>query len=86
MAQCITFGLFGGTMADWPEPTFGSTDWTLEATECLADGFFRLDELRLTHRGYQRESVGPMRRELLVRAPAVARNLMRSRSAAGCDG
>ena len=71
MARCIIFGLFGGTMADWPKPTFGSTDWTLEATECLADGFFRLDELRLSHRGYQRELVGPMRRELLVRAPAV---------------
>ena len=25
----------------------------------------------MTHRGYQRELVGPMRRELLVRAPAV---------------
>ncbi|HBX26708.1 MAG TPA: ADP-ribose diphosphatase, partial [Gammaproteobacteria bacterium] len=58
-------------MTDWPEPTFGRTDWTLEASERLAEGFFQLDELRLTHRGYQRESVGPMLRELLVRAPAV---------------
>ncbi|MBU24484.1 MAG: ADP-ribose diphosphatase [Gammaproteobacteria bacterium] len=71
MARCIIFGLFGGRMADWPEPTFGCTDWTLEAAERLADGFFQLDELRLTHRGYQRESVGPMRRELLVRKPAI---------------
>ena len=58
-------------MGDWPRPQFGSDDWELLATNRLADGFFQLEQLTLTHRGYQAESIGPMRRELFVRTPAV---------------
>ena len=58
-------------MTDWPEPQFGSQDWDLHSKKRLADGFFQLDELALSHRGYQKETVGPMQRELFVRTPAV---------------
>ena len=58
-------------MGDWPRPQFGSDDWELLATNRLADGFFQLEQLTLMHRGYQAESIGPMRRELFVRTPAV---------------
>jgi ADP-ribose pyrophosphatase len=58
-------------MAEWPKPQFGANDWDLQATNCLADGFFKLDQLTLTHRGYQAESIGPMHRELFIRTPAV---------------
>ena len=58
-------------MGDWTRPQFGSDDWELLATNRLADGFFQLEQLTLTHRGYQAESIGPMRRELFVRTPAV---------------
>ncbi len=58
-------------MAEWPKLQLGANDWHLQATVRLADGFFQLDQLTLTHRGYQSERVGPMHRELLIRAPAV---------------
>ena len=57
-------------MSEWPEPQFGANDWYLQGTTRLADGFFQLDQLTLTHRGYQSESVGPMHRELFIRTPA----------------
>jgi len=55
----------------WPKPQFGATDWSIEATETQASGFFQLDRLTVTHRGYQTEQVGPMHRELFIRDPAV---------------
>ena len=58
-------------MAEWPKPQFGANDWDLQATTRLADGFFQLDQLTLTHRGYQAELIGPMHRELFIRPPAV---------------
>ena len=58
-------------MAEWPKPQFGANDWNLQATTRLADGFFQLDQLTLTHRGHQAESIGPMNRELFIRTPAV---------------
>jgi ADP-ribose pyrophosphatase len=60
----------------WPKPQFGATDWSIEATETQASGFFKLDRLTLTHRGYQTEYVGPMHRELFIREPAVVAILM----------
>ncbi|NBS12300.1 MAG: NUDIX domain-containing protein [Gammaproteobacteria bacterium] len=55
---------------EWPTPAFGTADWTLNATETVAHGFFRLDRLHLSHAGHQGVSVGPMTRELFVREPA----------------
>lgn len=57
--------------SDWPVPEFGPADWTLESTETLAQGFFRLDRWELSHAGHQGQAIGPMRRELFVREPAV---------------
>lgn len=62
----------------WPKPQFGATDWSIEATETQASGFFQLDRLTLTHRGYQTEQVGPMHRELFIRDPAVVAILVDS--------
>lgn len=55
---------------EWPTPAFGPADWTLNATETVASGFFRLDRLQLSHAGHQGHPVGPMTRELFVREPA----------------
>lgn len=60
----------------WPKPRFGAEDWTLQNTETLASGFFKLDRLTLTHRGYQTEQIGPMSRELFLREPAVVAILL----------
>lgn len=58
-------------MSDWPTLTLGAHDWELLSRERVADGFFQLDRLELTHRGHTREAVGPMSRELFIREPAV---------------
>jgi len=58
-------------MTDWPKLQFAEKDWELQSQQRLVDGFFQLDQLTLTHRGYLTDSVGPMVRELLVRTPAV---------------
>ena len=57
-------------MTDWPKLQFAEKDWELQSQKRLVDGFFQLDQLTLTHRGYLTDSVGPMVRELLVRTPA----------------
>lgn len=58
-------------MSGWPKPSFQATDWTLHHTERMASGFFQLDQLTLSHAGYEVASVGPMSRELFIREPAV---------------
>ncbi len=67
----IIFGTCGIGMTDWPSPVFDQSDWRLIKQERVASGFFQLDSLTLSHRGYQTDIVGPMRRELLVKATAV---------------
>lgn len=58
-------------MSQWPRAKFGVSDWALLSRERMADGFFQLDRLTLSHRGYQCDEVGPMSRELFIREPAV---------------
>ena len=58
-------------MTKWPTPRFGASDWVLHHRQRLASGFFPLDQLTLSHAGYQSETVGPMSRELMLREPAV---------------
>lgn len=58
-------------MKTWPKPQFESTDWELHGLESMASGFFQLDRLHLSHRGYEQDHVGPMTRELFRRDPAV---------------
>ena len=67
----IIFGTYGIDMTDWPSPAFDNSDWLLIEQERVASGFFQLDSLTLSHRGYKADIVGPMQRELLVKASAV---------------
>lgn len=71
MVLSIISGLFGIGMTDWPLPAFDASDWQLNSRERISDGFFQLDSLMLTHRGYQTEVLGPMHREICLRESAV---------------
>lgn len=55
----------------WPIPEFGKSDWQLVGTHKLASGFFNLDRLTISHRGYQCEKIGPMQREIFLRDPSI---------------
>lgn len=54
------------------EPPFGADDWELLERQTLFQGFFRVDQLVLRHRLYQGGWSQPVKRELLMRRPAVA--------------
>lgn len=54
------------------QPPFGQHDWELLERRTLFQGFFRVDQLTLRHRLYEGGWSGPVKRELLMRRPAVA--------------
>lgn len=51
---------------------FGPNDWELQQRDTVYDGFFRVDEITLRHRLYEGGWGQPIKRELLMRQPAVA--------------